>query len=519
MKKNLRSACLLFLVFLFFTIIFVGLVNAKGDEYNYSKLNKSSMVGIVKLPETGYPIWGYTKKNYTFFVNSTISPDDPSKSNAIMVFYWDCLNNLSDYNNFSLDDLSHFDNDSQKWKCAHNWSKKGNYSVAIGIFKLNGSREWEGKDVSYWIPVEIKNNTEIKVDTFYMLDENEGVGRSNTTYNISILSNSSEKSDESSNPGTSSKYCGYAKNDYSFSVVLNATFNTSNLTSEDNRTIDEITTEIYWGDGNSDNSLSIDNENSIHNNSNNTEIYANISAGSFTYEWNDIGEMEINASGFFWDPLDGARYPPNRSYNNTSILIIRDPKNFFSTSSNSISGNETVLQFFLKIVGGIFSNLQKWGILLSILGLIIFFFTYTRNNVPIEISIFERKPFYLKSVNSFTGTLIFVSGMYLYFVFGRCPWDVPIVNISYLNKLSNMYFSVLYYEYETRPLPLDIPYLSIMLGIIFVFILSLIIHLIAIPFYRGELKTGKILKRKNSSTPVQSELISSSVETKINRGN
>ena len=142
----------------------------------------------------------------------------------------------------------------------------------------------------------------------------------------------------------------------------------------------------------------------------------------------NTGEKKINATAFHWDPLDGERRYSEIN-NTTSILIIQDPKNF--------------VFYPLK---GVSFNLHNWGILLSIIGLIIFYFTYTRNNVPIEISIFGLKPFYLKSVNSFTGTLIFVAGMYLWFVFGRCPWDIPI--LSSLPKLSDMYFNVLYREYD-----------------------------------------------------------------------
>ena len=58
-----------------------------------------------------------------------------------------------------------------------------------------------------------------------------------------------------------------------------------------------------------------------------------------------------------------------------------------------------------------------------------------------------------------------------------------------------------------------------MLGIIYVFILSLIIHLIAIPFYKGEFKIGEFLRRKITSTSAQPELISYSVENKTNQEN
>jgi hypothetical protein len=453
------------------------------DEYNFSKFNNSSDTtwGKINSPISDYEIWGYAGKSYNFSVDySVLSPD-----NTTMIFYWDCNGNQSDYDNIPL----RFNNTNKKQK-SHVWRNSGIYLVAVGIFNGPDSNI-SCPNISYWVPIEIKNNTDIKVDAFYMQDENEGVGCSNRTYNVSILANSLEKSDNPSNPDTFSKYCGYAKNDYSFNVTLNDTFiSTSKRTDEVNRTINETTTEINWGDNALDNSLSVDNS-AKTSKGNNNELYAVISAGPFTHEWNDIGEMEINVNGFFWDPLDGKRYPPNQSYNSTSILIIPDPKNLAP----------------YPLIG----NLQNWGILLSILGLVIFYFTYTKNNVPIKIALFGMKPFYLKSVNSLTGTFIFVTGMYLWFVFGRCPWDIPIV--SSMDWLSNMYFNVLYHEYETKQ-HFGVPYLSILIGMLNVIILSLIIHLIAIPFYKGEFKIGEFLRKKLSSTSAQPELVSYSVEDK-----
>ena len=50
-------------------------------------------------------------------------------------------------------------NQIKEWKCAHAWDNTGNYSVAVGIFKLNSTGQWVGEGGSYWIPVEIRNNT------------------------------------------------------------------------------------------------------------------------------------------------------------------------------------------------------------------------------------------------------------------------------------------------------------------------------------------------------------------------
>jgi hypothetical protein len=419
--------------------------------------------------------------------------------------------------------------------CTNKWDKIGTYYVSAAIYQ-------DGKpiNVSYWIPVEIRNNTYITVQNFYMLDEKEGfdgnncahiykisnfseimLGEkegfncSNSTYNVSSLENSSKNC----------CYCVYKDTDYSFSTCLNATCgksetisalpeikirplraNDTKIISEtDTRTIGETTTVIEWDDGSSDNSIfgNIADEKVISNNSasiksdnksNNSTAYIQWNE-NFTHEWDNTGTKNISATTFHWDPLDGKESYSNSS--NKSVLIIQDPK-----------------YFFFPFIGIPF-NLHNWGIFLSIIGLIIFYFTYTRNNVPIEISIFGLKPFYLKSVNSLTGTLIFVAGMYLYFVFGKCPWDIPIVSSS--NWLSNMYFSILYREYGIKQW--SIPYLSILIGMLDVIILSLIIHLIAIPFYKGEFNIGEFLRRKLSSTSAQPELVSHSVEDKINQEN
>ena len=485
MKSNLRSACLFFLVFLFFTVGFVGLVSAA--DYNFTHFNESnynSRWGDLSSPTSKYDIWGYTGRTYYFSTNFTENYTMPleSTNNTTMVFYWNCHGKKSDPSDYNTT------SDLKSWNCSHKWDDPGTYYASVGIFQNE-----RPVNVSYWVPIHIINETNITVQNLSMLDEKKGF---EGNYSTHLYRNNTT-------------YCGYEDNDYSFSVKFNAT----SRSNADDRTIGETTTVVYWDYGSSENASG----NSILGNISDKKVISdnnvsNISTGNtkyiywnknFTHEWDDPGKKNISAIFFHWDPLDGSEmysdYNKSSEYKNMSILIIRDPKNFVS----------------YPIIGA-FSNLHNWGILLSILGLIIFYFTYTRNNIPIKISIFGLKPFYLKSVNSFTGTLIFVAGMYLYFVFGRCPWDIPI--LSSLPELSDMYFNMLYREYETKQ-HFGIPYLSIMLGIIYVFILSLIIHLIAIPFYKGEFKIGEFLRRKITSTSAQPEMISYAVENKTNREN
>ncbi|MDR7664843.1 hypothetical protein RG963_03385 [Methanosarcina sp. Z-7115] len=529
MKKNLRSTCLLILVFLSFITGFAGLGSAENVSYNYS-FDENNYTGKwdkdFSSPVSEYKIWGYPNKNYTFITtyNRSLFSDK-----RVIVFYWDCNNNTSDHTppipmsgNCSNIGVAYQSN------CTHKWDKIGTYYVSAAIFQ-----DGIPINVSYWVPVEIRNNTCITVQNFSMLDEKEGFDSNNSAhiYKISnfteiMLDGEEEFNCNSStyNLDNSSKnccYCGYKDNDYSFSTCLNATCGKrknipalpetdirtptradiqKNLSETDTRTIMETTTVIEWDNNSSDNSIfgnisySNETEDALAVSNNNASIKSNNSTAyiqwneNFTHEWDDTGIKTINATSFHWDPLDGNE--SNSNYKNKSILIISDPKNLAP----------------YPLIG----NLQNWGILLSILGLIIFYFTYTRNNIPIKIALFGMKPFYLKSVNSLTGTLIFVAGMYLCFVFGRCPWDIPIVSSS--NWLSNMYFSILYREYGIKQW--SVPYLSILIGMLDVIILSLIIHMIAIPFYKGEFKIGEFLRRKITSTSAQPKLVSCSVENK-----
>jgi hypothetical protein len=486
MKSNLRSTCLLFLVFLFFSAGFVGMVSANDDPYNYTILEKDNTIcGKVDLPEGDYPIWGYINRSYNFNeVYKNVSKEN--YANTTMVFYWNCLKGKSDYSNFALNNTSHWkDINSQNWKCNHTWNKTGNYSVAVGVFKpYDGSNA-----VSFWIPIKIVNDTNIKVQSFSMLNGQNSFAIENSIHSnnlsFSNLINSSENYSEK-------KYCGYLKNDYSFSVKLSAI----SRSREDNRTINETTTVVYWDNKTSDSNVLDDINNTEILSENNSSNITHKWAENFTHEWDKTGEKNISSTAFYWDPFDWSEIPSN--CNNTSILIIRDPKNFVYLY-NPFSDTHPIIAFVVSLIIPLiepFTNIQNWGIFLITAGLVILFFAFTKNTVPVKISLFRLKTFYLKSVDSFTGIFTFVTGMYLYFVFGRCPWDIPI--ISSLPWLPNVYFSMLYYEYQTNSLLTDnkdaIPYLSILLGLVDVFASSMIIYGIGIPFLKGESKSGKFFR-------------------------
>ncbi len=482
MKDNLHSTCLLLLSLIFIAGL-AGLGNASEDPdlYNFSNFEKNKNVTWNKIgsPISDYEIWGYPGKDYNF--NTTYNCSLFSK-NLTVVFYWDCKGDKSDYTLVPMSDADSHQIDQNKnlshSNCTNRWDTPGPYYVSVGVFQDNNLVNF-----SYWVPVNIENNTTITVQNFSMLVDDKWVGYNRSSYKVSNSHNSENNSTEDN-----SKYCGYLKTVSSFSAIINAT----SLGIKDNRTIDETTTVVYWGDNNSDNSiLGSGNRTTkpVDKGTNYIEWDEN-----FTHEWNEIGEKNISVRTFHWDPLDGNEMYTN--YTNTSILIIKDPKNFISIP--------------------IFSNLQNWGIFLVATGLMILFFTYTKNNVPIEISLFGLKPLRLKSVDTFAGIFAFVAGMYLYFVFGRCPWDIPIVgNIDLFDWLADVYFGVLYYEYVTKQFS-GIPYLSILLGLAIVFALSLAIYLVGSPAFKGKLKPGKRPGEKDSSTPVQPEPDPHPIEKRMN---
>lgn len=492
MKNNLHSACLLFLVFLFFISGFMGIVSiepAKAntiEDYNFSKFENNTDViwGEIGSPASDYEIWGYTDKPYKFNVNYTVL----SPNNTTMVFYWDCKGDKSNYNCSSLNDTK-----KSEWNYSHTWNKSNTYFVCVGVF--NAAPNNSCPNISYWVPIKIFNDTTIKVQNFSMVDQN---------YSALV--------DENSGDSNESNYSAYVNNDYSFFVIVNAPSRTYK-TDEDKRFVNETNIVVYW-DLSNNNSVNyfedyphnIPNDASFdHTEFDKTKLLSETKTGiswrgNYTHKWNEIGEKNISAIAYQWDLLDGSKKPSNSI--NKTILIIRDPKNFVS-SKNSVT----------SFITEPFSNLQNLGIFLVSAGLMIFFFTYTKSKVPVKISLLGMKPFYLKSVDTFVGVFTFVTGMYLYLVFGRCPWDISIVRS--IDWLSNVYYSMLYYEYVTHKwnsLPLllrnnsflffeSIPYLSILLGLVVVFVLSMIIYRIAGPFLKGDLDSGIFLRRKKVLLP------------------
>lgn len=492
MKIILRSACLLLIIFLFFIAGFSPLVSASDDPYLFNKNNYTGKWGNLYSPASEYKFWGYNDTTYNFVTelenNSIVHK---SLNDTTMVFYWNCLSDNSSYDPFPMNNETHRQNKNgqEYWNCSHKWNRTGTYYLSVAMYQNKSVA-----NVSFWVPIRIINDTTIKVQSFCMVDEDK-----KPNYNSSSFDCSSSNLKNYTVPGDSDKwiYCAYAEKTHYFSAELNATLTEtngtladSNLTFQrhaDERAVNETTTEVNWSDGYDYNSY-----NKLIDISDRNKSYQ--WSEEFTHRWNEPGEKKITVKNYHWDPLSGN--PRDSNDTNVSILIIKDPKNFIS-----YTGPFSLISFLIEP----FSNLQNLGIFLVTVGLMILFFTFTKNNVPIKISLFGVKPFYLKSVDSFIGIFTFVTGIYLYYIFGRCPWDIPI--ISSLPGLPDAYFDMLYYEYHIIPnhiIPIPIyktdvnafPCLSILLGLIVVSTSSMIVYRIGTPYLKGEKKSWEFLRVK-----------------------
>jgi hypothetical protein len=453
----------------------VGLVSAKDNnsvDYNISRFENSSW-GNLSSPKSDYNIWGYTDIDYNFSTKLNATTLNAANNTTEIVFYWKCSGSIptSDPLNYSIVHINDITNNTTTWNHTHNWSESGTYNVAAGIFQNNSP-----VNASYWAPIMIRKNTIIEVQNFSMIDENN-----NQVSNFSVNNEPSNLSPYTA-PSKREYYCVYAKETQHFSAKINAILNNEqshktgiNQSEADIRAINETTTEVHWNDSSVDSNFYDYNKLKDVNISKNTYQWDE----NFTHRWDNQGEKSVTVRNYHWDLLSGNQMS-SKDFN-VNILVIRDPKNFVS-----YSGSLPFISFLIEP----FSNLQNLGIFLVATALMILFFTYTKNRVPVTISLFGLKPFYLKSVDSFIGIFTFVAGMYLYFIFGRCPWDIPIV--SYSEWLKNKYFGVLHYEYVT----LKFPYLSILLGIVCVVVLSSIIYRIGAPFLKRDLKSGEIFRGK-----------------------
>lgn len=465
MKNNLHSACLLFFVFLILILGFMSLARAEAPNYSFNEDAYTGEWGAPNPPESEYSIWGYTNTNYTFTINC---PNSLLSDDATIVFYWDFKSDTSDYS-FPIESRPE-PGGNTSFKGNNTWDNNGTYYICAGVFQ-NGTPV----SISYWVPINImEKDITIEIQNFSMLDEREELGCNRVIKDYTVR-NFPGFLKNNTNEKNATYYCAYAKNDYSFNATVYA-----NCTKDESRqNFKDIITEVNWTDSSFKEYREFNQEPD-----NNTELNKNNQCWneSFTHEWDSAGKKEIEVKAYYWDLLKNDKIYSHIN-NTTNILIINDPKNF-------VSSDKPYISFIIEP----FSNLQNLGVFLISMGLMILFFTYTKNNVPVKISILGFKPFYLKSVDTFIGIFIFVTGTYLYFIFGRCPWDIPIINGLGLNKLSNIYFNMLYYEYAIREW--SIPCLSILLGLIVVSVLSLVIYRVGSQFLKGDLKTINILRGK-----------------------
>ncbi len=408
--------------------------NARVGNLEYRRFNLSSDLKL-DSPINEYPLWGYTGKDYIFYANYSTLKEN--YSNTTMVFYWNDTNK-SDYTYFTLENKNYFVSDinSPSRKCNHTWCASGNYSISAGLFNGRKSENnLQEHECSPWVSIKIVNNTKVEVQNIFMMDEKEGFEGNHST-NLYNRTNSCNDT-----------YCGYVDNDYSFSIKINATC----LQEEDNRTINETTTVVYWNysstPGSTSNSTKLVNksDNSILGNKSENKIIedkkvrvfnasnnaSNVSDKdingakyitwneNFTHEWDEIGKNNISATTYHWDPLDGNEM--YSEHNNKSILIIKDPKKFvfFSDVIKNFFNVEFLENSNKRIDKLEKDKLEKDKLRISLVaaGLIILLFTYTKkNDIPVKISLFGLKPFHLKSAYYFTGTFTFIAGIYLFFI-------------------------------------------------------------------------------------------------------
>lgn len=468
MKNNLHSACLFLVIFLYLISGFVGL--AAGFDYSFNQADYTDKWGTPTSPESNYSIWGYLGKDYNF---TTKCPDSLLLSNITVIFYWDCLKNPSDYKLGCQDPQ-----DKTIFTANKTWYKNDTYYICVGIFQNE-----KVVNMSYWVPIKImKKDLTIEIQNFSLRDEREESGYNRfIDHNIFMdgyaVQNFTDFLKDDNKNKSDYYYCAYLKNDYSF----NASIQASCTSNKSRQNINDTIIEVNWKDNSP---LEYREYNQLRPTEN--TIFWN---ESFAHKWDKAGKKEIEVKAYYWDLLDNSKIYSNITTQN--VLIINDPKNFVSSDKSYIS-------FIIEP----FSNLQNLGIFLVSAGLMILFFTYSKNKVPVKISILGIKPFYLKSVDTFIGVFIFVAGMYLYFIFGRCPWDIPF--LGDLGPLPNIYFSMLYYEYATRQW--NMPYFSILLGLIDVSFISIIIYRIGSPFLKGDLENIRLLRGKRPLIPLLNTL-------------
>lgn len=477
MKNSSYLACLLFITGIILVLGFVNSAHATEnlgyDSFSENKINDPRYE--LDVPQS-YSVTGYRNKNYTFSIELK-NPALFDLNKSCLRFYWD-INNISDNDFFFMNDKSHFQSPNV-WNASHIWARNGEYYISVGVFNYSSANH-----PAYYtsgIPINIKEPIEFNISSISMTNESSQNKQEITLYSLSFLPQISNSS------ANKNYYCAYADNSYDFNVWYK--INTNRLNDYDNRSINETLTFVKWSE------ISIDYDYDLfdivirknisnHNITNSPYEFSD----PFPHVWNQTGVQEINVTACYPDHLDGNMISINNSQDcNKTILIIKDPKNYV----NLMGSSSNPLFSFFNLIIGIFSNLEHIGIFLFVDGVIILYFAYTKNIVPVKTSIYGMKTIYLKSIDSLIGIFTLITGLYFYFVFGRCPWDIPIINDSTL--LSNLYFNMLYSEYYPKD-TLNIPHLSILLYLMIVLPLSFFIFLTGTPFLIGESKYGKFFR-------------------------
>ncbi len=442
MKSNSYAVSLLLLV------LFVSFEGTVGMAAELNIVDNSSTDGNITDPydlnniskiSTGHqPAIQYPifgYTNHTYNFSVTCNPDIFNNTeNVKVVFYWDTWRDTGKNSRTEID-----------------LDKK---NLENGLFQLNCTHKWSGddtygfqaavfegdnlKNLSYWMPIDIK--PEFKPNKPHELFMEKG--NSNKTYYY----------------GNKSYYCGYEGQFYTF---------VTNATDPEN---EKIWYYFYWDEGEKD-STEIDDPEKPQSYSHSWDISAPGNSASWHSRNFTIKTEAVKRDVYSKSSI-------NSTPNNTSILIIKDPGDFVP----------------IPIIG----SFRNWGIFLITIGSMVLFFARNSSDVPAEISVPFIRRCYLKSRNTFIGIFLFCLGMYLYFVFRRAPWDIPIVNR--ITSLENAYFGLLSSEADNL-----IPYLSLVLALVFTIGISTVTYFAYTSGYGNKEADEKTEKRKAKNEKMEDE--------------
>ncbi|WP_406661822.1 hypothetical protein V7O66_04710 [Methanolobus sp. ZRKC3] len=389
--NNTNKFGLILITLIISIVCFSGLACADenlDNPYDIKKLDKDAG----KQPAIVYPVFGYANHNYTFNVtyNYTVANEVPDLENIKVVFYWDTWRNTDPGNRTELSYTNvNLSDNVWQWKteASHpgNRTELSNTTVKdlgdnVWQWEAGATHSWPRKgtygiqigvfedeeliDLSYWMPIDIRKDIEPnKPHELYMRDPK------GTTENATLYKNRFKDwlKINTSNP----KYYGYEKEFYTFTT--NATDDETNVS---------LWYNFSWGDGSSD-------------------VTRRDKAGTpadYSHSWSfrdNKTPYNIETKAIKRDLYDPKKDVESEWNSSAYIIIKKDPE-----------------------------WIENLGIIISILGLSFIALTGIKETVTIEVSIFGHE-YRRRSIQYAIGVLLILIGLYMVFVMGRCPWDMP----------------------------------------------------------------------------------------------